>query len=156
MLTLNQIHDNKSRSADRKRIGRGIGSGKGKTSGHGHKGQKARSGVSVNGFEGGQNPIYRRLPKRGFNNIHGASTFVLTTKLLQEVATNGKFQKGQNVSLDVLEELKVIKTGKYDSIAVVNNLVISQKFSHKIIAKRVSESARQMLEKAGCTIEITE
>lgn len=69
-MNLNEIKDNDKATKDRKRIGRGIGSGTGKTSGKGHKGQKARSGVAVKGFEGGQMPIHRRLPKRGFTNIN--------------------------------------------------------------------------------------
>src|SRR3546814_10598252 len=68
-MRLNELSDNPGATKDRKRIGRGIGSGKGKTAGHGHKGQKARSGVAIKGFEGGQMPLHRRLPKRGFNNI---------------------------------------------------------------------------------------
>ena len=68
-MKLNEIRDNDGATKNAKRVGRGIGSGRGKTSGSGHKGQKARSGVSIKGFEGGQMPIHRRLPKRGFNNI---------------------------------------------------------------------------------------
>ena len=68
-MKLNEVRDNPGATKNAKRVGRGIGSGTGKTSGSGHKGQKARSGVSINGFEGGQMPIHRRLPKRGFNNI---------------------------------------------------------------------------------------
>ncbi len=68
-MKLNQLSDHSAARKDRKRIGRGIGSGTGKTSGQGHKGQKSRSGVSLKGFEGGQMPLHRRLPKRGFNNI---------------------------------------------------------------------------------------
>ncbi len=71
-MKLNEIKDNEGSTKNRKRLGRGIGSGSGKTGGRGVKGQKARSGVAINGFEGGQMPIYRRLPKRGFNNIFAA------------------------------------------------------------------------------------
>ncbi len=77
-MKLNEIKDNEGASKERIRVGRGIGSGKGKTGGRGVKGQKARSGVAINGFEGGQMPIYRRLPKRGFNNIF-ASDFVIVS-----------------------------------------------------------------------------
>lgn len=154
-ITLNQIHDNKARSTDRKRIGRGIGSGKGKTSGHGHKGQKARSGVSVNGFEGGQNPIYRRLPKRGFNNIHAESSYVLTTDRLAEIAKKG-ILSGNTLSLTQLEEAKIIKSGKFDSLVIINKGKIAEKMALMITARRISASAKQMLEKAGCTIEVTE
>ena len=73
-MKLNEVRDNPGATKNAKRVGRGIGSGTGKTSGSGHKGQKARSGVSINGFEGGQMPIHRRLPKRGFNNIFRKNT----------------------------------------------------------------------------------
>jgi large subunit ribosomal protein L15 len=82
-MKLNEIRDNAGARANRKRVGRGIGSGTGKTSGSGHKGQKARSGVSINGFEGGQMPIHRRLPKRGFNNIFRKQYVVLNIGALQ-------------------------------------------------------------------------
>jgi large subunit ribosomal protein L15 len=74
-MKLNELRDNEGATHSRKRLGRGIGSGKGKTGGRGVKGQKARSGVAINGFEGGQMPLYRRLPKRGFNPINSKSIF---------------------------------------------------------------------------------
>lgn len=82
-MKLNEIRDNEGSSKDRIRVGRGIGSGKGKTGGRGVKGQKARSGVAINGFEGGQMPIYRRLPKRGFNNIFGSEFAVVSLGRIQ-------------------------------------------------------------------------
>ena len=81
-MKLNQIKDNVGSTKNRKRIGRGIGSGTGKTSGKGHKGQKARSGVSIKGFEGGQMPIHRRLPKRGFTNINRTNYTELNLSLI--------------------------------------------------------------------------
>src|SRR5512142_882640 len=83
-MKLNQISDNPGATKDRMRVGRGIGSGKGKTSGRGVKGQKARTGVSLNGFEGGQMPLYRRMPKSGFKNIFANDYIELTTGRLQE------------------------------------------------------------------------
>ena len=81
-MNLNVIKDNKYSTKNKKRVGRGIGSGTGKTSGKGHKGQKARSGVSIKGFEGGQMPIHRRLPKRGFTNINRVPYVVLNLSLI--------------------------------------------------------------------------
>ena len=91
-MKLNELRDNEGATKNRIRVGRGIGSGKGKTCGRGQKGQKSRSGVAVNGFEGGQMPIYRRLPKRGFKNPFAKETFNLTEqgKLLKENPAQAK------------------------------------------------------------------
>src|SRR3546814_5146472 len=80
-MKLNELSDNPGANKNRKRIGRGIGSGKGKTAGQGHKGQKARSGVAIKGFEGGQMPLHRRLPKRGFNNIFASNFKVVNLEI---------------------------------------------------------------------------
>ena len=87
-MNLNEIKDNHKATKDRKRIGRGIGSGTGKTSGKGHKGQKARSGVAVKGFEGGQMPIHRRLPKRGFTNINRVPFVELNLDNIEKLIAN--------------------------------------------------------------------
>ena len=89
-MKLNEISDNPGATKNRKRVGRGIGSGTGKTSGSGHKGQKARSGVSINGFEGGQMPIHRRLPKRGFTNIFRKQYVEVNLGRLQAAIEAGK------------------------------------------------------------------
>ena len=89
-MKLNEIRDNPGATKNRKRVGRGIGSGTGKTSGSGHKGQKARSGVSINGFEGGQMPIHRRLPKRGFTNIFRKRYVEVNLGRLQAAIDAGK------------------------------------------------------------------
>ena len=89
-MKLNEISDNPGATKNRKRVGRGIGSGTGKTSGSGHKGQKARSGVSINGFEGGQMPIHRRLPKRGFTNIFRKQYVEVNLGRLQAAIDSGK------------------------------------------------------------------
>ncbi len=89
-MKLNEINDNPGATKNRKRVGRGIGSGTGKTSGSGHKGQKARSGVSINGFEGGQMPIHRRLPKRGFTNIFRKQYVEVNLGRLQAAIDAGK------------------------------------------------------------------
>lgn len=89
-MRLNEIRDNEGSRKARKRIGRGIGSTKGKTAGHGQKGQKARTGVSLNGFEGGQNPFYRRLPKRGFHNPSRVEYAVINTGDLEKALSEGR------------------------------------------------------------------
>src|SRR3546814_14100351 len=93
----NELSDNPGATKDRKRIGRGIGSGKGKTAGHGHKGQKARSGVAIKRFEGGQMPLHRRLPKRGFNNIFARNSKVVNIGSLQGAVDAGRLDASKPV-----------------------------------------------------------
>ena len=92
-MNLNEIRDNNNATTEKKRIGRGIGSGTGKTSGKGHKGQKARSGVSIKGFEGGQMPIHRRLPKRGFTNINRIPYIVLNFNRIENLINDKKIEE---------------------------------------------------------------
>ena len=101
-MKLNAISDNPGATKNRKRVGRGIGSGTGKTSGSGHKGQKARSGVSINGFEGGQMPIHRRLPKRGFNNIFRKNYVEVNLGRLQTAIDAGKLDASKPVDIAAL------------------------------------------------------
>ena len=101
-MKLNAISDNPGATKNRKRVGRGIGSGTGKTSGSGHKGQKARSGVSINGFEGGQMPIHRRLPKRGFNNIFRKNYVEANLGRLQTAIDAGKLDASKPVDIAAL------------------------------------------------------
>ena len=96
-MKLNEVRDNPGATKNAKRVGRGIGSGTGKTSGSGHKGQKARSGVSINGFEGGQMPIHRRLPKRGFNNIFRKNYVEVNLGRLQAAFDSGKLDASKPV-----------------------------------------------------------
>lgn len=93
----------------KKRLGRGIGSGKGKTSGRGVKGQKARSGVAIKGYEGGQTPMYMRIPKRGFNNIFRTEYKVLTTDILQDLFAHGTINPKENITKQVLMDKHIIK-----------------------------------------------
>ena len=109
-MKLNQIRDNRGARHAPKRLGRGIGSGLGKTSGRGHKGQKARTGVAVRGFEGGQMPIYRRLPKRGFKNIFRKNFHVVNLGRLQAAVDAKKLDAGQTVDAKALATAGVIKT----------------------------------------------
>ena len=101
-MKLNDIRDNAGARHRRIRVGRGIGSGKGKTGGRGQKGQKSRSGVAIKGFEGGQMPLHRRLPKRGFNNISGKDYAEVTLDRLQKAVDAGKLDAGKPVTIDAL------------------------------------------------------
>ena len=107
-MKLNDVKDNPGATRHRKRVGRGIGSGTGKTSGSGHKGQKSRSGVSINGFEGGQMPIHRRLPKRGFTNIFRKSYVEVNLGRLQAAIDIGRLDAGKPVDVAALVAAGVI------------------------------------------------
>ena len=149
MLTLNTIRKQPGSTKNRKRLGRGSSSGTGQTSGKGHKGQKARSGGTIQrGFEGGQTPVYRRLPKKGFTNIHARTQAILNLSDLERLDSSLS-----EVSLGSLQELGMVK-GRYDRLVVLGNGEITR--SIKIKANRVSDSARQKIEKAGGTIELIE
>ena len=138
-MKLNEIKDNEGSSKSRKRVGRGIGSGKGKTGGRGVKGQKARSGVAINGFEGGQMPIYRRLPKRGFNNIFRTEYIVVNLDAIAE-----KFPAGSVVSPDTLRAsglvsdrrglIKILARGEVGKKLTVQAHKFSGKAAEKIAA----------------------
>jgi large subunit ribosomal protein L15 len=108
-MKLNEIRDNPGAHYRAKRLGRGIGSGKGKTSGRGGKGQTARSGVALNGFEGGQTPLHRRLPKRGFNNIFRKQFTIVNLGRLQQALDAGKLKKGDPVDAAKLVEAGVLR-----------------------------------------------
>lgn len=130
---------------NRKRVGRGPGSGMGKTSTRGHKGLKARSGGSVRpGFEGGQMPIYRRLPKRGFFNIFKKNNAVLNIRDLE------RFEDGAVIDIDALRKAGLVK-GRVDGVKLLGAGETTKKFSLKSIL--VSETAKQKIETAGGTVE---
>ncbi len=110
-MKLNEIKDNPGARKERIRVGRGIGSTKGKTCGRGVKGQKARTGVSINGFEGGQNPLYRRLPKRGFNNFNFTKNVgEVNLDDLQNAIDTGLIDAGKVVNLALLKDLKLVRS----------------------------------------------
>ncbi|WP_342753118.1 50S ribosomal protein L15 [Shouchella clausii] len=130
----------------RNRVGRGIGSGNGKTAGKGHKGQKARSGGGVRpGFEGGQNPLYRRLPKRGFTNIHRKEYTVVNLDVLN------RFEAGTEVTPELLIETKTVKNVKH-GIKILGDGQLEKKLTVK--ANKFSASAKQAIEAAGGTAEV--
>ena len=143
-----QLHDlspEKGARKNRKKVGRGPGSGMGKTSTRGHKGLKARSGGSVRpGFEGGQMPLYRRLPKRGFFNIFKTKIAVLNIKDLD------RFEDGTTIDTDALRDSGMVK-GRFDSVKILGTGEITKKFVLKNIL--ISKTAKEKIETAGGSIE---
>lgn len=130
-----------------KRVGRGAGSGSGKTAGKGHKGQKARSGGGVRpGFEGGQMPLHRRLPKRGFKNIFATQYAIVNLEVLNE-----KFEEGATIDAAALKDSGIIKKSM-DGIKVLGNGEVTKNFTIKAAA--FSKSAKEKIEKAGGKAEV--
>ena len=111
-MRLNEISDNQGATKDRKRVGRGAGSGTGKTSGRGHKGQKSRAGATINGFEGGQMPIYRRLPKRGFKNPFRRQYRIVNIDDIQKAVDAGKVKAGAELDAQSLQDFGIVGKGK--------------------------------------------
>jgi large subunit ribosomal protein L15 len=150
-MKLNQIKDNIGSTKNRKRIGRGIGSGTGKTSGKGHKGQKARSGVSIKGFEGGQMPIHRRLPKRGFTNINKINFTELNLGKIQNLIDRNKIDPKKIINYKTLLDLGLVKSNK-TRIKLLAKGEIKNKIDIEVSA--FSNSAKEIIEKAGGSIMI--
>jgi len=134
------------------RLGRGIGSGKGKTSGRGHKGQKARSGIAIKSFEGGQMPLYRRLPKRGFNPIKKNNIAIINLQQLQEFISKGKLNTKILINLNELKKNKIVKN-KINKIKLLGNGDIKDKINLEVDS--ISKSAKEKIEKNGSTIKLT-
>ncbi len=133
------------------RPGRGIGSGKGKTGGRGIKGQKSRSGVAIKAFEGGQTPLYRRLPKRGFKSLAPDDTAIINISHLQKFHDNKKIDFNAPVDLKLLQEKKIINR-KYIKLKILGDGDIKNKVN--ITANFVSKQAQVKIEKAGGTLNI--
>jgi large subunit ribosomal protein L15 len=150
-MKLNEITDNEGALKRRKRVGRGIGSGTGKTGGRGVKGQKARSGVAINGFEGGQMPIYRRLPKRGFNNIFRADYVVVSLGRIQAAIDAKKLDGKKTVDAAALKAAGVIRREK-DGIRIMSDGEIKAKVA--IEAMGASKAAVEKIEKAGGSVKL--
>lgn len=150
-MKLNEIRDNAGARTNRKRVGRGIGSGTGKTSGSGHKGQKARSGVSINGFEGGQMPIHRRLPKRGFNNIFRKQYVVINVGTLQAAVDAKKIDAKKTVNTAALKAAGLVTKAK-DGIRLLGNGDISAKLNIEVAG--ASAAAIAAVEKAGGSVTV--
>jgi large subunit ribosomal protein L15 len=151
MMKLNEIRDNEGARKGRMRVGRGIGSGKGKTSGRGQKGQTSRSGVSINGFEGGQMPLHMRLPKRGFNNIFAKDHAEINLGRLQKAVDAGTIKAG-----DVLDHAALLKaglTGKAkDGVRLLAKGNLTAALTLKVAG--ASAAAKAAVEKAGGTVEL--
>jgi large subunit ribosomal protein L15 len=150
-MKLNQLSDNPGANRDRKRIGRGIGSGKGKTAGQGHKGQKARSGVAIKGFEGGQMPLHRRLPKRGFNNIFALKYKVVNTGRLQTAIEAGRLDASAPVDAAALKAAGIVKTAP-DGIRLLAKGELKTKIN--ITVAGASKAAVAAVEKAGGSVTV--
>ena len=135
------------------RVGRGIGSGKGKTSGRGVKGQKSRSGVAIKSFEGGQMPLYRRLPKRGFNPINKNKIGKLNLGDLQLLIDSKRIKTSDKIDLKYLQTVKIIKK-KYEKIKILGQGEIKNKLNLEV--HYLSNSAKEKLSKNGSTIKILE
>jgi large subunit ribosomal protein L15 len=136
-----------------KRVGRGIGSGKGKTAGRGVKGQKARSGVAVKSFEGGQMPLYRRLPKRGFNAIKNrANNLVINLRDISSLIDKKKINTVEKINLSSLLFSKDKKNSKYVKVKILGTGEIKHKVN--LLAHSFSQSAKSKIEKLGGSIEI--
>ncbi len=149
MIKINEIRDNAGARSEKKRLGRGIGSGLGKTSGRGGKGQTARSGVAINGFEGGQNPIYRRLPKRGFKNIHRQELYELTFEKINTAFESGVLKKDETIDREALIRIGYMKKW-FEGVS----LVATGELKHKVKLEitRASAKAKEMVEKLGGSI----
>ena len=130
----------------KKRVGRGIGSGKGKTSGRGVKGQKSRSGVSIKSFEGGQMPLYRRLPKRGFNPIKKERIAKLNLENIQNLITKNKIKSENLINLNSLKKEKILRKS-FDKFKILGSGDIT--FKIDLEADFASKSAKEKIEKAG-------
>lgn len=151
-MKLNQLSDNPGATKRRKRIGRGPGSGTGKMGGRGIKGQKSRSGVSINGFEGGQMPLYMRLPKRGFNNINAKTHSVLNLGLLQKFIDAKKIDAKKPITEAVLIESGLIRRVK-DGIRILAKGELTSKVD--ITVTGASASAVEAVAKLGGSLTVT-
>ena len=152
-MKLNDIRDNDGARKGRMRIGRGIGSGKGKTGGRGQKGAKARSGVSVNGFEGGQMPLHMRIPKRGFNNIFAKDYAEVNLGAIQRVIDTKKLDTKGTIDHDALKAAGLARGGK-DGVRLLGKGELTAKLTFKVAG--ASKGAIEAVEKAGGKVEVIE
>lgn len=150
-MKLNEIADNPGATKNRKRIGRGIGSGKGKTGGRGVKGQKSRSGVAIKGFEGGQMPIYQRLPKRGFNNINRKTFVPVNLGQLQEAIDAKKIDIKKAVTIELLQDAGLVN-GVKDGVRLLATGELKSKVTIEVSG--ASAAAIAAVEKAGGTVTL--
>lgn len=149
-MKLNEIRDNEGARKSRKRVARGIGSGSGKTAGRGQKGQKSRSGVAVNGFEGGQMPIYRRLPKRGFKNPFAKVFAVVNLDTIQKAVDAGKLN-ASSIDVNSLMEAGIVSK-KLDGVRLLARGAITTGVT--ISVNSASKAAIAAVEKAGGKVNV--
>ncbi|WP_224823924.1 50S ribosomal protein L15 [Cognatishimia sp. MH4019] len=151
-MKLNELRDNPGATKKRKRVGRGPGSGMGKTAGRGIKGQKSRSGVAINGYEGGQMPLYQRLPKRGFNSRNRKSYAVVNLQLLQKFIDAKKIDAKKAITEDVLVESGLVRR-KLDGVRILAKGEITSKITLEVTG--ASKAAIEAVEKAGGSLTVT-
>ena len=149
-MKLNELTDNQGATKTRKRVGRGIGSGKGKTAGRGVKGQTSRTGVAINGFEGGQMPIHRRLPKRGFTNIVAKEYVEVSLGRIQTAIDAGRLDAGATIDAAALKQAGVIRRAR-DGVRVLGG-ELSAKLDLDVAG--ASKPAIEAIEKAGGSIKV--
>ncbi len=152
-MKLNELRDNAGARPKSKRLGRGIGSGKGKTSGKGVKGQKAREGVALNGFEGGQMPIYRRLPKRGFTNLFRKEYAPVNLGALAKAIESGRIDAGQPVTEDTLRAAGLVRGGKAVGVRLLASGELSTAIT--ITVSGASAAAIAAVQAAGGSVTTT-
>ena len=150
-MRLNELRDNPNARRSRTRIGRGIGSGKGKTGGRGIKGQKSRSGVAINGYEGGQMPLYQRLPKRGFNNPNRKSYAIVNLSLLEKFIDAGKLDAKAEITEDILVASGLVRR-KRDGVRILAKGELKSKI--KLNVTGASKAAIDAVAKAGGSLTI--
>ena len=150
-MRLNELSDRPGATKARKRLGRGVGSGLGKTSGRGIKGQKARSGVAIKGFEGGQMPLHRRLPKRGFNNIFGKDFNEINLGKIQAAVDSGRLDGKKPITVEALKEAGLIRRAK-DGVRLLGSGELKAKLSFEITG--ASQSAIKAVEAQGGSVTL--
>ena len=150
-MRLNELRDNPGATKEKKRVGRGPGSGKGKTAGRGIKGQKSRSGVAINGYEGGQMPLYQRLPKRGFNNINAKRYAVINLGILQKFIDSGKLDVKSTLNEEVFLNSGLVRR-VWDGVRLLNKGQITSKVNIEVTG--ASKTAVAAIEKAGGTVKV--
>lgn len=150
-MKLNEIRDNEGSTKNRMRVGRGIGSGKGKTGGRGVKGQTSRSGVAIKGFEGGQMPLHRRLPKRGFNKPNAIELNEVNVGRIQQAVEAGKLDTGAPVTVDTLVAAGVVSKPR-DGVKILGVGELKAKLSFQVAG--ASKSAVEAIEKAGGSVTL--
>ncbi|MGO4705048.1 50S ribosomal protein L15 [Microvirga sp. 2MCAF38] len=150
-MKLNEIRDNEGATKNRMRVGRGIGSGKGKTGGRGVKGQTSRTGVAIKGFEGGQMPLHRRLPKRGFNKPNAIDLNEVNVGRIQQAIEAGKLDKGATVTIESLVAAGVVSKPR-DGVKILGVGELKAKLAFQVAG--ASKSAVQAIEKAGGSVTL--